>query len=79
MIREISPPRALNPIEEWPDSVLEWPAYRVLLGNDELERRVAAYAYLAHCDLCARYCRVNRRQTLDDVIHRTEERAVVHG
>lgn len=78
MIGEISSPRALKPTGERPDSVLEWPAYRVLLDNDELERRVVAYAYLAHCDLCARYCRVNRRQTLDDVIRRTGERAVVH-
>ena len=57
-----------------------WPAYRALLDDGELRRRVArAYARLEDCDLCARYCRVNRRQTLDDVIHRTEERAVVHG
>ena len=57
-----------------------WPAYLALLDNSELERRVAeAYARLENCDLCARYCRVNRRQTLKGVGCRTGERAVVHG
>lgn len=45
-----------------------WPAYLALLDNGELERRVVeAYARLDDCDLCARYCRVNRRQTLKGV------------
>ena len=57
-----------------------WPAYLALLDNGELERRVVeAYARLEDCDLCARYCRVNRRQTLKGVVCRTGERAVVHG
>ncbi|HRD68079.1 MAG TPA: radical SAM protein [Candidatus Competibacter sp.] len=57
-----------------------WPAYLALLSSGELQRRVAqAYARLERCDLCARYCRVNRRQTLDGVACRTGERAVVHG
>jgi putative pyruvate formate lyase activating enzyme len=57
-----------------------WPAYRALLDSGELERRVTeAYARLENCDLCARYCRVNRRQTLDGVVCRTGEQAVVHG
>mgnify|MGYP001162078870 CR=1 FL=1 len=42
-----------------------WPAYRALLDSGELERRAAAAdARLTNCDLCARYCRVNRRETL---------------
>lgn len=74
MIREISPSRALKPTGERSGSVLEWPAYRTLLDNGKLERRVTdAYARLEHGDLCARYCRVSRRQTLDDVIPRTGE------
>ena len=57
-----------------------WPAYLALLDNGELERRVAnAYARLEDCDLCARYCQVNRRQTLKGVVCRAGERAVVHG
>jgi putative pyruvate formate lyase activating enzyme len=57
-----------------------WPAYLTLLDSGELERRIAeAYARLEDCDLCARYCRVNRRQTPKGVVCRTGERAVVHG
>jgi putative pyruvate formate lyase activating enzyme len=57
-----------------------WPAYLALLDSGELKRRVAqAYAQLEDCDLCARYCRVNRRQTLNGVVCRTGERAVVHS
>ncbi|MDG4595579.1 MAG: radical SAM protein [Candidatus Contendobacter sp.] len=57
-----------------------WPAYRALLDNGELERRVAeAWNRLENCDLCARYCRVNRRQTLKGVVCHTGERAIVHG
>ncbi|MDS4068718.1 MAG: radical SAM protein [Candidatus Competibacter sp.] len=57
-----------------------WPAYLALLDSGELERRAAeAYARLEDCDLCARYCRVNRRRTLDGVVCRTGEGAVVHG
>ncbi len=36
-------------------------AYLSLLGPGELGRRVeAAWRHLEDCDLCARYCRVNR-------------------
>jgi putative pyruvate formate lyase activating enzyme len=57
-----------------------WPAYLALLDSGELERRVAeAYGRMEDCDLCARYCRVNRRQTLKGVVCRTGELAVVHG
>ncbi len=57
-----------------------WPAYLALLDNSELERRVGeAYTRMEDCDLCPRYCRVNRRQTLKGVVCRTGELAVVHG
>ena len=57
-----------------------WPAYLALLDSGELERRVTeAYVRLEECDLCARYCRVNRRQTLKGVVCHTGEQAVVHG
>ena len=56
------------------------PAYRSLLDIGELQRRVeSAYRHMEDCDLCARYCRVNRRQTLEGVACRTGERAVVNS
>jgi putative pyruvate formate lyase activating enzyme len=61
-------------------SATPWPAYRALLDSGELERRAAAAdARLASCDLCARYCRVNRRETLQGAVCQTGERAVVHS
>jgi putative pyruvate formate lyase activating enzyme len=54
------------------------PAYLRLRESGELEKRVrGAYARLEECDLCARYCRVNRRQTIRGAVCRTGERAVV--
>jgi putative pyruvate formate lyase activating enzyme len=56
------------------------PAYLALLASGELERRAAqALRRLECCDLCARYCRVNRRASLQGVVCHTGERAVVHG
>jgi putative pyruvate formate lyase activating enzyme len=56
------------------------PAYLRLLEDGELERRgEQALARLEECDLCARYCRVDRRRSLDGVICRTGERAVVNS
>ena len=56
------------------------PAYLKLAESGELERRVAgAKRRLEDCDLCARYCRMNRRETLSGAVCRTGERAVVHG
>jgi len=54
------------------------PAYLRLLETGELPRRVdQAYRHLEDCDLCARYCRVNRRVTTEGAVCRTGERAVV--
>ena len=52
------------------------PAYLKLLESGELKRRVQeAYQRLEACDICARECGVNRRQTTGAC--RTGERAVV--
>lgn len=54
------------------------PAYLELLAIGELAQRVArAYAHMQDCDLCARYCRVNRFATIDGAVCRTGEFAVV--
>jgi putative pyruvate formate lyase activating enzyme len=53
-------------------------AYLELAASGELARRVeAAYRHLESCDLCARYCRVNRRKGIEGAVCRTGERAVV--
>jgi putative pyruvate formate lyase activating enzyme len=54
------------------------PAYLALAASGELARRAAAAVRrLEHCDLCARYCRVNRRLGIEGAVCRTGERAVV--
>jgi putative pyruvate formate lyase activating enzyme len=54
------------------------PAYLELHRSGELQRRVqAAYARLEACDICARECGVNRRQSARGAACRTGERAVV--
>ncbi|HEY7729110.1 MAG TPA: radical SAM protein [Candidatus Eisenbacteria bacterium] len=56
------------------------PAYRALHDSGELSLRAReARGRLACCDLCARYCRVNRLESLRGVVCRTGERAVVYG
>jgi len=56
------------------------PAYLALLEADELAARAQlAYRHLEDCDLCARYCHVNRRRTTQGTVCRTGERAVVHS
>jgi len=54
------------------------PAYLALAASGELaQRAAAAYRHLEDCDLCARYCRVNRRKGTEGAVCRTGERAVV--
>lgn len=54
------------------------PAYLKLYRSGKLEERVQeAYQHLEDCDLCARYCHVNRRETTRGAVCRTGERAVV--
>ena len=56
------------------------PAYRTLLPSGELAQRVKrAYQHLEDCDLCARYCHMNRRQTIKGAVCRTGERAIVNS
>ncbi len=56
------------------------PAYLRLLERGVLSERAAqAWRGLQDCDLCARYCHINRLQTLEGAVCRTGERARVHG
>ena len=56
------------------------PAYLRLLEAGTLsERAASAWSRLEDCDLCARYCRIDRLQTLEGAACRTGERARVHG
>jgi putative pyruvate formate lyase activating enzyme len=56
------------------------PAYLKLLESGDLERRVSeAWRRLEDCDLCARYCHVNRLETIKGAVCRTGEHAVVHS
>lgn len=58
------------------------PAYRALLRSGALEERAReAERRLESCDLCARYCRVNRKEGVRGTVCRTGSRAVVssHG
>ena len=56
------------------------PAYLLLSAIGELELRAqAAHVHLTDCDLCARYCHVNRIQSLKGVVCHTGEYAIVHS
>jgi putative pyruvate formate lyase activating enzyme len=56
------------------------PVYLKLLRSGELEERArAARDRLTDCDLCARYCRVNRAETTKGAVCRTGRPAVLHG
>ena len=56
------------------------PAYLSLLRSGELAEQVRrADEHLASCDLCARYCRMNRHETIKGAVCRTGMRAPVHG
>ena len=50
---------------------------RLVAGSELAGRAEAAYRHLEDCDLCARYCRVNRRGGIEGAVCRTGERAVV--
>jgi putative pyruvate formate lyase activating enzyme len=56
------------------------PAYHALLQTGELAQRAKqGYQHLEDCDLCARYCHMNRRQTIKGAVCRTGERAIVNS
>jgi putative pyruvate formate lyase activating enzyme len=61
-----------------PSATVFTPTYLRLLESGELARRVEeASRHLADCDLCARYCFVDRRKSTEGAVCRTGERAVV--
>ncbi|KAF0208000.1 MAG: putative pyruvate formate lyase activating [Methylocystaceae bacterium] len=56
------------------------PTYlRLLRSGDFTERARSARRHLKNCDLCARYCRVDRRHSIRGAVCRTGERAVVYS
>ena len=56
------------------------PAYRTLLKNDQLRSRAQlAYQHMTDCDLCARYCHVDRYAGIKGAVCRTGARARVHS
>jgi putative pyruvate formate lyase activating enzyme len=55
-------------------------SYLKLFHSGELNKRVhEARRRLANCDLCARYCHVNRLVTIEGAVCRTGERAMLHS
>jgi putative pyruvate formate lyase activating enzyme len=56
------------------------PAYRRLAGTGVLpERAREAWRRLRDCDLCARYCHVDRSESIRGAVCRTGERAMVYS
>lgn len=56
------------------------PSYLALCRSGELRRRAdAARRHLENCDLCARYCRVDRLAGIKGAVCRTGARAVVYS
>lgn len=71
--------RVTRQIRRPPDDGSE-PAYLALHRSGELaERARIADRHLEDCDLCARYCHVNRKHSLRGVVCRTGELATVHS
>jgi putative pyruvate formate lyase activating enzyme len=55
-------------------------AYLELAATGELAARAArSWQHLGDCDLCARYCRVDRLDTIEGAVCRTGEQAIVHS
>jgi putative pyruvate formate lyase activating enzyme len=56
------------------------PAYLALLKGDQLQQRAEqAYEQMRNCDLCARYCHVDRYEGIKGAVCRTGVRAVVNS
>ena len=54
--------------------------YLSLLESDEVAQRVRiSRQHMQDCDLCARYCHVDRLQTIQGAVCRIGERAVVYS
>jgi putative pyruvate formate lyase activating enzyme len=62
-----------------PKSEFEAGYLKLLRSGDLGERVRQAFRQLENCDLCARYCHVNRRLTIEGAVCRTGEHAVVHS
>lgn len=57
-----------------------YPGYLELHRSGKLARRVmTAWEHMRDCDLCARYCHVNRLETTKGAVCRTGEQARVHS
>ena len=52
-------------------------AYLRLASGELAARAAIAHRHLADCDLCARYCGIDRRRGIEGAVCRTGERAVV--
>ncbi len=56
------------------------PGYVALARSGEFASRVTrAWRHMKDCDLCARYCRINRLETTKGAVCRTGDRAIVHS
>jgi len=67
-------------MEQSTSSSLTSPAYLTLLENGELARQAdTAWQHMHDCDLCARYCHVDRFAGIKGAVCRTGERAVVNS
>ncbi|MDH3673828.1 MAG: radical SAM protein, partial [Gammaproteobacteria bacterium] len=56
------------------------PSYLNLAESGELALRDSnAWRHLEDCDLCARYCHIDRCKTVKGAVCRTGERAIVHS
>jgi putative pyruvate formate lyase activating enzyme len=67
-------------MDAMPRAAPEGAAYLRLLGSGELDERARlASRHLESCDLCARRCRVNRKESLRGAVCRTGARARVDG
>ena len=56
------------------------PGYLELAASGQLTLRAAeAWRRMQDCDLCARYCRVDRLHSIKGAVCRTGARAIVHG
>jgi putative pyruvate formate lyase activating enzyme len=56
------------------------PAYLTLLQSGALQQRAnTAWRHMEDCDLCARYCHINRLLSIEGAVCRTGARARVHG
>jgi putative pyruvate formate lyase activating enzyme len=68
----------MNPTTSAPTTLQA--GYRTLYESGALEQRVdSARRHLRCCDLCARYCRVDRLAGIGGAVCRTGERAIVHS